>query len=50
MDREQPTQEILKQGIISKLRGLLTDYKDGIPDEIKHSTSEDSGWKVQRGV
>ena len=29
------------------LRRLKTDWKDGIPDEIKHSTSPDSGWKVQ---
>lgn len=49
MERE-PSQENPKQDLIVGLRRLKTDYKDGIPVEIKHSVSKDSGWKVQRGV
>ena len=50
MEREPIPQENPKQDLIAGLRRLKTDYKDGIPDEIKHSTSKDSGWKVQQGV
>mgnify|MGYP001612378403 CR=1 FL=1 len=50
MEREPSSQENPKQELIAGLRRLKTDYKDGIPDEIKHSTSKDSGLKVQRGV
>lgn len=47
---QEPSQENPKQNLIAGLRRLKTDYKDGIPNEIKHSVSKDSGWKVQRGV
>lgn len=50
MEREPSSQENPKAEIIAGLRRLKTDYRDGIPDEIKHSVSKDSGWKVQRGV
>ncbi|EKD33348.1 MAG: hypothetical protein ACD_76C00044G0015 [uncultured bacterium] len=50
MEREPSSQENQKQELIEGLSRLKTDYKDGIPDEIKHSVSKDSGWKVQRGV
>ena len=50
MEREPSSQENPKQELITGLRRLKTDYQDGIPDEIKHSVSKDSGWKVQRGV
>jgi len=50
MEREPSSQENPKTDLIAGLRRLKTDYKDGIPDEIKHSVSKDSGWKVQRGV
>lgn len=40
----------MKDGLVKKILHLKNDYKDGIPVEIKHSTSEDSGWKVQQGV
>ena len=50
MEKEPSFQESPKQELIAGLRRLKTDYKDGIPDEIKHSVSKDSGWKVQRGV
>jgi len=47
---QEPLIEHLKQEQIIRFRRLLTDYKDGMPAEIKHSTSLDSGWKVQKGV
>jgi len=50
MEKEPSFQESPKQELIAGLRRLKTNYKDGIPDEIKHSTSKDSGWKVQRRV
>jgi hypothetical protein len=50
MEREPSSQETPKQTLVTVLRRLKADYKDGIPDEIKHSVSKDSGWKVQRGV
>ena len=50
MEKEPRPQEFIKQNIIKELHRLKTDYQDGIPDEIKHSVSKDSGWKVQRGV
>ncbi len=50
MEREPSSQENPKTDLIAGLRRLKTDYKDGIPDEIKHSVSKDSGWKVQQGV
>jgi hypothetical protein len=50
IEKEPKTAETIKQEIISNLCDLKNNYKDGIPSEIKHSTSVDSGWKVQRGV
>jgi hypothetical protein len=50
MEKMPRPQEFIKQEITEGLRRLKTDYKDGIPDEIKHSVSKDTGWKVQRGV
>jgi hypothetical protein len=50
MEREPSQQESPKQELIAGLRRLKTDYKDSIPTEIKHSSSPDGKWKVQRGV
>ncbi len=47
MEREPSSPERVKQELVMRLRRLKSDWKDGIPDEIKHSTSPDSGWKVQ---
>jgi len=48
MEGEPQSQENLKQDIVARLHFLMTQYIDGIPNDIKHSTSGDSGWKVQK--
>jgi hypothetical protein len=50
LEQKISDQENPKKILIAELQKLKTDYKDGIPDEIKHSVSEDSGWKVQKGI
>lgn len=48
MEQKPQTQENPKLKLIKDLQHLKIDFKDGIPEEIKHSTSKDSGWKVQK--
>ena len=49
MEQKPQIQENPKIELIRNLRHLKNDYKNGIPNEIKHSTSEDSDWKVRKG-
>lgn len=42
--------EALKHNLLARIVILQTNFKGGIPEEEKHSTSPDSGWKVQKGV
>lgn len=49
LEIEDQTPEKILENCIENLGKLKTGWKDGIPDEIKHSTSKDCGWKVQKG-
>lgn len=40
--------EIIKRELVTELKKLKTNYKDGIPKKIINSTSPDSGYKVQK--
>ncbi len=50
MEQEINPEKLIKQETIERLQRLKTGYRDGVPNEMKDSTSPDSGWKVQKGV
>jgi hypothetical protein len=48
MEYEKPSSKEIAASSISRLRRARDDWKDGMPPEKKHSTSEDPHWKIRK--